>query len=83
MAAVNYVISPFEGNINFVNPTGIKLYLWETKEIEKETYKLDISVSNDEDIIYHFLCIANKYGWGILVSVVNTGTGANNIFKVI
>ena len=46
MAAVNYVLSPFEGNINTGDPMGIKLDLQVTKEIDKETDKLDISVSN-------------------------------------
>ena len=43
MAALNYVLIPSEGNINPGYPTGIKLYLQATKEIDKETDKLDIS----------------------------------------
>ena len=35
MAAVNYVFIPFEGNINPGDPTGLKLYLQVTKEIDK------------------------------------------------
>ena len=35
MAAVNYVLSPFEGNINTGDPMGIKLDLQVTKEIDK------------------------------------------------
>ena len=50
MAAVNYVLSPFEGNINTGDPMGIKLDLQVTKEIDKETDKLDISVSNTNEI---------------------------------
>ena len=42
--AVNYVLRPFEGNINPVYITGIKLYLQATKDIDKETNKLYISV---------------------------------------
>ena len=42
MAAVKYLLSPFEGNINPGYPKGIKLYLQETKEIDKETDKIDI-----------------------------------------
>ena len=41
---VNYVISPFEDNINPGYPKGLKLYLQETKDIDKEADKLDISV---------------------------------------
>ena len=41
MAAVNYVLRPFEGNINPRDSIVIKLYLRATKEIHKENYKLD------------------------------------------
>ena len=41
---INYVLSQFEGNIHSGDPTGIKLYLQATKEIDKEADKLDISV---------------------------------------
>ena len=51
--------------------------------MDKETYNLDISVSNAEDIIDHFLSLAKKYVWGRLVFMVNTGTGANEIFRVV
>ena len=34
MTAVNDVISPFEGNINPGYPTGLKIYLQTTKEID-------------------------------------------------
>ena len=44
MEAVNYLLSPFEGNINDGDRMGLKLYLQATKEIYKETNKLDISV---------------------------------------
>ena len=44
MAAGNNVISPFEGNIKPRDPMGITIYLEETKEIDKETDKLYISV---------------------------------------
>ena len=81
MADVNCVISPFEGNISTGYPKGIKLHLQATKEIDKETGKLDISVSNSKDIIYHFLSLANKYGWGCFALMVNTGTGAKEILE--
>ena len=42
--AVNYVLIPFEGNINPGDPTGLKLYLQATKDIDKEIDKLYISV---------------------------------------
>ena len=42
MADVNYLLSAFEGNINHGDPTGIKLYLQATKDIDKETDKLYI-----------------------------------------
>ena len=41
---------------------------------------MNISVSNAEDIIDDFINIANKYGWGHLEFMVDTGAGANNIF---
>ena len=44
MTAANNVLIPLEGNINPWNPTGIKLYYQETKNIDKETDKLDNSV---------------------------------------
>ena len=78
---VNYIIIPFEGNMNPVYQQGIKLYLQTTKYIDNEDEKLDILVSNAEDIIYYFLIIANKYSWGRLVFMVETGTGENNIFR--
>ena len=42
--AVNYVLSPFEGNINPLYITGIKLIFQATKYIDKENNKLYISV---------------------------------------
>ena len=78
---VNYVISPFEDNINPGDPKGLKLYLQETKDIDKEADKWDISVSNAKDIIDHFLSIANKYGWGRLELMVQTGAVPKNIFR--
>ena len=62
MAAVNYMLSPFDGNINHGYSMGLKIYLQEIKEIYKENDKLDISVSNYKDVLYHFLSLANKYG---------------------
>ena len=41
---VKYMLIPFEGNINTVEPQGLKLYLQAEKEIYKEADKLDISV---------------------------------------
>ena len=70
MAAVNYVLSPFEGNINTGYPTGLKIYLQATKYIDKETDKLDVSVSNVKDIVDNFISLANKYGLGFLVFMV-------------
>ena len=72
MVSVNCVLVPFEGEIKPVDPTGIKIYLQVTKEMEKETYKLNFSVSNSKYIIDHFLSIANKYCWGCLAFMVNT-----------
>ena len=51
--------------------------------MDKETYNLDISVSNAEDIIDHLLSLAKIYVWGRLVFMVNTGTSANNTFRVV
>ena len=39
---VNYVISPFEGNINTEDPQELKPYLQSTKEIDKDDEKLYI-----------------------------------------
>ena len=77
MADVNYVLSPFEGNINPGYPTGIKIYLHAKNDIYKETDKLDISASNAKDIIDHLLSLANKYGWGQLSFMVGTDIGTN------
>ena len=41
---INYVLKPFEGNINPKYPMGIKLYIQETNKIDEETNKLDISL---------------------------------------
>ena len=82
MTAVNYVLSSFEGNINHRYPTGLKLYLRSTKEIDKENDKLDISVSNSKCIVDHFLSSANKYGWVRLAFMVITATGAKDVFIV-
>ena len=78
---VNYVISPFERNINYGDSQGLKFYLQSTKEIDQEENRLDISVSNCKDIIDHFISLANKYGWGRLLFMGGTGVGANNIFR--
>ena len=40
-----------------------------------------ISVSNYKGIIDNFLIIANKYGWGRPIFMVDTGTGAKKIFR--
>ena len=77
------MLIPFEGNINPGYPTGIKLYLQSTKEIDKETDTLDILVPDAKDIIYPFLGLSKKIGWGHLALMVNTGTGSNNILRVV
>ena len=76
---VKYVIITFEGNINPGDLKGIKMYLQETKDIDKEADKLDISVSNAKDIIDHFLSIAKKYDSGRLAFMVQTGAVPNAI----
>ena len=63
VAPVNYLLSPFEGNINNRHPKGIKMYLQATKYIDKEADKLDISVSNVKFITDHFLSLTKKYCW--------------------
>ena len=80
MAAVNGMLIPFQGNINNGDSTGLKLYLWGTKEIDKETYKLGILFSNDKYIVDHFLSLANKYVRGCLLSMVVTINAAKNVF---
>ena len=46
MATVNHVLRPFKGNTNFTDSQGLKHYLQETRETEKEADNLDISVFN-------------------------------------
>ena len=60
---MNYFLRSFEGIINPGDPQGLKIYLQSTKEIDKESDKINTSVSNTKDIIDHFLCISNKYFW--------------------
>ena len=57
---VNYVLNPFEGNINTGYPQEIKIYLQATKAIGKRDDKLDISVSNVKDIIYHLISLTKN-----------------------
>ena len=83
MAGVNYLLRPFEGNIIHVDTMGIKIYSQETKEIGKETNKLDISFSNAKDTINHFLSISNKYVCVRLAFMVRTDIVAKNIFRVV
>ena len=64
MASVNYVLDPYGGKINPRDAQGIKFYLQATRDIEKESDKLYISVSNAKNIFNHFLSLPNKYGWG-------------------
>ena len=78
---VNYVLSPFEGNKNPRYPQGIKIYLQATQDIYKEDDKLDISVSNAKDIIDHFIDPDNKYVWGRLAFMVDTGAVSQKIFQ--
>ena len=78
---VNYVLSPFKSNINLGYPRGIKLYLQAKNAIDKESDTLDILVSNSKDIIDNFLSISNKYVSLLLVSMVDNGEGAKNIFR--
>ena len=42
ISPVNYMLSPFEGNINPGDSTGIKLYFQAAKDKDKQTDKLDI-----------------------------------------
>ena len=77
---VNYMLRIFERNINPEYPKGIKIYLKETKDIDKESDKLDISVSNTKDIIDYFLIWDNKYVLVSLAFMVETSAVPNNIF---
>ena len=61
---LNYAIFPYEGNINTGDTLGLKLYLQAKNEIDKESAKLDISVSHSKYVIDHFSSLAHKYGWG-------------------
>ena len=68
MSAVNYVLRSFEGNINPGYPTGIKIYLQVTKDI---------------DNVDHSISLANKYGSGRLALMVNTGAGTKNVSRAV
>ena len=59
---LNNVLTNFEGEINPGYPKRLKIYLQSTKEIDKMNDKLDISVSDTKDIMYHFISLANKCG---------------------
>ena len=83
MAAVNYVLRPFEGNINTGYPTGFKLNIQATKDIDKGTDKLNISVSNAKDIVDHFFSFARKYILRRLSFMVVIGKGAMKSFRVV
>ena len=72
-SVVNYVISPFDGNIHTGDPQGIKLYLQVKKDMETESNQLDISVSNSKDVVENFLSLAKKYGWRCLAFMLHTG----------
>ena len=76
-----YFIIPSKGNITPGDPQGLKLYIQATKEIYKEADKTDISVSNVEDIIDHFISLVKKYGWESLAFMVKNGVVAKNIFR--
>ena len=80
---MNYVLRPFEGNINPRVPQEQKIYLQATKDIEKLSHKLYLSVSNTKDIIYHFVSLANKYIWGRLALMVRTCADNKRIFRKI
>ena len=67
-SVVNYLLSLFEGSINPGDLEGIKLYVQSTQEIYKEYDKLNISVSNYEDIIIHFLGLAKNMSGNTLNS---------------
>ena len=67
---VNYVLRPFEGSMKPGDPTGLNICLQEIKEIVKETYKLNISISNAKDIVDNFISLSNKYVWGYLTFMV-------------
>ena len=80
---MNYFLIPLEGNKNPGKSTGLKIHLQDTTDIEKESDKLYISVSNAKDIIDHFINLANKFVWGRLLFMVDIGVGVKNIFKVV
>ena len=52
MAAANYALISFEGDINPGDPTGLKLYLQETNEMYKETDMIDIFKFQIPKILY-------------------------------
>ena len=62
---------------------GSNFYLQAPKEIDKITDKLDISVLNSKNNIYHFLDLANKCYLGRIEFMLGTDTGVKNIFRVV
>ena len=81
MAAwVSFVLGPFEENILTGDQQGLRLYIQATKDIDKESDKIDITVDNYKDIIDHFLSLANKYDWGRLAFMAQNGSDKRNIF---
>ena len=67
----NYLIRPFEDNINHKEPQGLKYYIQKTKGVEKEADELDTWIWISKVNIDHLLILTNKYGWVRLVFMVN------------
>ena len=57
MLAVNYVLIPFRGKINTGDPQGLNIYLKLTRELKKETEKLNIEFSKSKDIVEHLILL--------------------------
>ena len=77
---VNYLLRPFKGKINIGYSKGINPYIKSTKKIDKGANKLDTSVSNDKQIITHFLSQCKNLAKKCLVFMVETGAGPKKIF---
>ena len=56
---VNWVLFPFEWNINPVEPQGIKIYLQTTGEIDKKRKSYIYHLITIKYIIYHLISLSN------------------------
>jgi len=71
-APVIFVVDPFKGNINPGTSEGSKLYTKATATIDDDE-KFDLNIENAQKFLDHMTRDTNKFGWRILVRMVQTG----------